>query len=86
MFVQRKQGLFLSVNVDDIKMSGKKQNMAPTWQKVMKNVDLEEPTSFLDLENLGCSQHECKPNEIIIEECSFPGTHGGVLNAHTEVF
>ena len=27
MFVHRKQGLFLSVYVDDIKMSGKKQNM-----------------------------------------------------------
>ena len=29
MFVHRKQGLFLSENVDDIKMAGKKQNTAP---------------------------------------------------------
>ena len=34
----------------------------------MKNVDLDEPTSFLDHENLGCTQRECKPNEIIIRE------------------
>ena len=43
-----KQGLFLSVYVDDFQMSGKKQNMAPMWQKLMKNVALDEPTSFLD--------------------------------------
>ena len=28
-FVHRKHGLFLSVYVDDIKMAGKKHNMAP---------------------------------------------------------
>ena len=68
MFVHRKQGLFLSVYVDDINMAGKKQNMAPMWAKLMKNVDINEPTSFLDHENLGCTQRECKPNETIIEQ------------------
>ena len=34
--------LFLSVHVDDIKMAGKKQNMASLWKKLMKNVDLDE--------------------------------------------
>ena len=34
----------------------------------MKHVDHHEPTSFLDHENLGCNQRECKPNEIIIEQ------------------
>ena len=48
LFVHRKQGLFLSVYADDIKMAGKKQNMAPMWKRLMKNVDLEEPTSLLD--------------------------------------
>ena len=32
-----------------------------------KNVDLDEPISFLDHVNLGCTKRECKPNEIIIE-------------------
>ena len=32
LFVHRKQGLFLSVYVDDIKMVGKKQNVAPMWK------------------------------------------------------
>ena len=31
-----KQGLVLSASVDDIKMAGKKQNMAPTWKTLMK--------------------------------------------------
>ena len=48
MFVHRKQGLFLSVYVDDIKMAGKMQNLAPRWKKLTEDVDIEEPTSFLD--------------------------------------
>ena len=31
-----------------------------------KNVDIDEPTSFLDPVYLGCTQRECKPNEKII--------------------
>ena len=33
----------------------------------MKDVDLEEPTSFLDHVYLGCTQREGKPNETTIE-------------------
>ena len=61
----QKQGLFLSVFVDDINMAGKKQKTASMWKELMKNVDLEETTSFL---YLGCTQRECKPNEIIVDE------------------
>ena len=65
LFVHRKQGLFSSVNLDDIKMAGKKQNMTHMWKKLIKNVDLDEPTSFLDHAYfLGCTQLECKPNEV----------------------
>ena len=46
MFPHRKQGLFLSVYGDDITMAGKEQHMAPTRKKLMRNVDLEEPTSI----------------------------------------
>ena len=46
--VHQKHGLFLKVHVDDIKMAGKKQNMAPRWKKLMNSVDLDEPTSFLE--------------------------------------
>ena len=50
VFVHKKRGLFLSVHVDDIKkwLDGKKQKMAPMWKKLMKNVDLDGFSSFLD--------------------------------------
>ena len=32
-FVHRKQGLFLSVYVDDVKMIGIQQNMVPIWNE-----------------------------------------------------
>ena len=47
LFVHRKQGLFLTPYVDDIKMTGKKQTMALMWKK-LKDVDLDERTLFLD--------------------------------------
>ena len=46
----------------------KREAETPMWKKWMKNVDLDEPTSFLDHIYLGCTQRECKPNDIIIEE------------------
>ena len=49
-------------------MAGKKQNMAQIWKTFMKLVELDEPTSFLNHVYLGCSQHECKSNEIIVDE------------------
>ena len=47
-FVNRERGLFLSVYVDDFKVAGKKQNIDPMWKVLVKEVDLGEPTSFLD--------------------------------------
>ena len=34
LLVHRKQGLVLSVHVDDIKLAGAKQKMAPMWKKI----------------------------------------------------
>ena len=51
-----KKRLFLSVYVDDINLAGKKQNIGPMWKVLNKEVDLGEPTSFLDHEILGCTQ------------------------------
>ena len=62
MFGHRKKELFLSVYVDDITITGKKQNVAPMW-KMMKKVDIDEPTSFLYHENLRCTLREYRANE-----------------------
>ena len=56
LFVHREKGLFLSVYVDDIKLAGKKHNIDPMWKVLNKEVDLDEPTSFLDHVYLECTQ------------------------------
>ena len=60
VFVNREKGLFLSMYVDDIKLAGKKQHNDPMWKVPMKEVDLGEPTSFLEHVYLGCTQLESR--------------------------
>ena len=64
----REKGLFLSVYVDDIKLAGKKQNIDPMWKVLIKEVVLGEPTSFLDHENLGCTQRQCEISKDIVDK------------------
>ena len=66
-FVHREKGLFLSVYVDDIKLVGKKQNLDPMWKLLNKEVDLGEPTSFLDHVYLGCTQRQCEESQNIVD-------------------
>ena len=61
-----KRGLFLSV-VDDIKLAGKKQNLDPMWKVLNEEVDLGEPTSFLDHVYLGCTQRQCEISKDIVD-------------------
>ena len=62
-----KKGLFLSVYVDDIKLAGKKQKLDPMWKVVNKEVDLGEPTSFLDHVYLGCTQRQCEISKNTVD-------------------
>ena len=50
------------------KCEREKKNREPMWDKLMKQVDLEEPTLQLDLENLGCTQRECKPTRRLCKK------------------
>ena len=67
LFVHREKGLFLSVYEDDIKLAGKKPNIDPMWKVLNKEVDLGEPTSFLDHENLGHTQRQCEISKDIVD-------------------
>ena len=67
-FVHREEGLFLSVYVDDIKLAGKKQNINPMWKVLNKEVDLGEPTFFLDHVYLGCAQRQCQISKDIVDK------------------
>ena len=53
--------------VDDIKLAGKKQNLDPMWKVLNKEVDLGEPTSFLDHVYLGCTQKQCETSKDIVD-------------------
>ena len=66
-FVHREKGLFLSVYVDDINLTGKKQNIDPMWKVLNKEVDLGEPTSFLDHVYLACSQRQCQTSKDTVD-------------------
>ena len=62
-----KKGSFLSVYVDAIKLAGKKQNIDPMWKLLNKEVDLGEPTTFLDHVYLGCNQRQCQISKDIVD-------------------
>ena len=47
--MHRKQGLFLSVYVDDIKMAGRKQNPQSYERNLVTLFDLGEPTRVLGM-------------------------------------
>ena len=67
LFVHRQKGIFLSVYVDNIKLAGKTQNIDPMRKVLDKEVDLGEPTSFLDHVYLGCAQRQCEISKDIID-------------------
>ena len=41
------------------------------WKKLMKEVDVDEPTSFLDHVYYGCIQRDCKPNDDMLEQWKY---------------
>ena len=67
LFVHRGKGPFSSVYVDGFKLAGKKQNIDPMWKVLNKEVDVGEPTSFLDHVHLGCTQSHCEISKDIVD-------------------
>ena len=59
------------------KLAGKKQNINPMWKVLNKEVDLGEPTSFLDHVYLGCTQRQC---EISQRYCGQLQNHVWIAN------
>ena len=51
--------------VDVIKLAGKK-TLGPPCKILTKDVDVGEPTSFLDHENLACTQKECQISKDVV--------------------
>ena len=65
----KRQGLLLSVYVDDIKLAGKKENIDHLWKRSRKKVDVGEPTSILDHVHFLCTQRESKNSEDFVDNC-----------------
>ena len=51
--------------VDDMKLAGKKQRINPMWKVLNKEVDLGEPTSFLDHVYLGVLKDNVEQAKIL---------------------
>ena len=67
-FVHRQKGLFLSVYVDDKKIGWKEtKTLIRCGNYSTKKVDLGELTSFLDHENLECTQKQCEISKDIVD-------------------
>ena len=66
-FLEQKEDYTCLCMVDDINMAGKKQNLDPMWKIFVKDVDLREPTSFLDSVYLGCTPRECKTSKDTVD-------------------
>ena len=80
VLIHRKQGLFSSENVDYNNVAGKSQNMAPMWNKLMKNVSLVakyfSTTYIWDALNVNASRtnsilmktEKCSTHEFLLEQ------------------
>ena len=75
LFVHREKGLFLSVYVDDINLAGKK-NIDPMWTVLNREVDLGEPTSFLDHRTMFASRIFSERTEKYHVRTIFVSLHG----------
>ena len=62
--------------VEDIKLAGKKQNMNPMWKAQTTEVDLGEPTSFLDHVYSGRTQRECQISKDIVDNTEVSSNQG----------
>jgi len=72
LYVHKQQQLFMSIYVDDFKMSGKKENLAPMWAKIGKSLDLEPASSLDGNVYLGCGQRNVVvPTQTVTEKHEF---------------
>ena len=67
LYFHRSKQIFLSAYVDDYKMAGKKENIAPMWATLRANgLELEESVSLKSNVYLGCAQREIVPDMTLL--------------------
>ena len=76
MYVRSSETRVISVRIcGGYQMAGKKQNLAPMWKQLMKDVGIEEPSSFLDHVYFRCTQRERKPSEKKLDNTQKCSSH-----------
>ena len=66
LYVNKSKKLFLSIYVDDFKMAGDAQNIAPMWKRLGEKLELEPPVSMDGNVYLGCVQNDFKPSADMV--------------------
>ena len=61
--------LLLAVYVDDFKMAGKAESIAPMWEKVGKLIELDPSVPLKGTTYLVCTQFETEPNVAYVTRC-----------------
>ena len=87
MSVQKqKEQLFLSVYVDDFKMTGKAANLIKMWKRLGELLDLDTPTAFRENVYLGCGQHDIKPPKQMLadKQALYKNLHADVVVNESE--
>ena len=74
VYQQNIKKLWLSVHVVDFKMVGVKEDIGPTWNALMKPVDLDSPTALQNTSYLGC-----KPEPEVPEISTAASSSTGML-------
>jgi hypothetical protein len=72
-YTHKSLAVFLTVYVDDFKMSGKDGDRAKAWKLIKEAVDLEDPEPYGRY--LGCGQEigEATPDSDVLMTCELPG-------------
>ena len=65
--MHKEKGLILSIYVDDFKMGGIKDNIAPMWKELRKHVDLDPPVNLRNNVYLGMKQSSCPISQEIVQ-------------------
>ena len=55
----------MSAYVDDLKMVGRAESIAPMWKKIRSKINLDPETALVDHVYLGCTHRDSKPSKTV---------------------
>jgi hypothetical protein len=67
LYVHRQDRLYLSVYVDDFKMTGRKSRLKPMWEKIKIVLDIDPPVPLSGSTYLGCRRDDIVVSSSIKE-------------------